>query len=37
MTTFLLPSMGWIFWDKGTGANNFSDGELAYGRALIEH
>ena len=22
--------MGWIFWDKGTGANDFSDGELAY-------
>ena len=20
----------WIFWDKGTGANDFSDGELAY-------
>jgi len=30
MTTFLPPSMGWIFWDKGTGANDFSDGELAY-------
>ena len=22
--------MGWIYWDKGTGANDFSDGELAY-------
>ena len=30
MTTFLRPSMGWIFWDKGTGSNDFSDGELAY-------
>lgn len=30
MTQFLLPSMGWIFWDKGTGYNDFSDGELAY-------
>jgi len=26
----LPPSMGWIYWDKGTGANDFSDGELAY-------
>jgi site-specific DNA-methyltransferase (adenine-specific) len=26
----LRPSMGWIFWDKGTGCNDFSDGELAY-------
>jgi len=30
MTTFLPPSMGWVFWDKGTGVNDFSDGELAY-------
>ena len=30
MTEHLPPSMGWIFWDKGTGANDFSDGELAY-------
>lgn len=30
MTKFLPPSMGWLFWDKGTGANDFSDGELAY-------
>ena len=27
---YLKPSMGWIFWDKGTGTNDFSDGELAY-------
>ena len=26
----LRPTQGWIFWDKGTGANNFSDGELAW-------
>lgn len=30
MTKHLPASMGWIFWDKGTGANDFSDGELAY-------
>lgn len=30
MTTFLPPSMGWIFWDKKNGNNDFSDGELAY-------
>jgi len=30
MTTYLPPSMGWIYWDKGTGANDFSDGELAF-------
>ena len=30
MTGNLPPSMGWIYWDKGTGANDFSDGELAY-------
>ena len=24
------PSMGWIFWDKGMEAQDFSDGELAY-------
>ena len=30
MTNFLPPSMGWIYWDKGTGLNDFSDGELAY-------
>lgn len=26
----LRPTQGWIFWDKGTGANDFSDGELAW-------
>jgi site-specific DNA-methyltransferase (adenine-specific) len=30
MTTFLFPSMGWVYWDKGTGKNDFSDGELAF-------
>jgi site-specific DNA-methyltransferase (adenine-specific) len=30
MTTYLPPSMGWIFWDKDNGDNGFSDGELAY-------
>ena len=33
---FLLPSMGWIFWNK-EASGDFSDGELAYtsfGRAL---
>jgi len=30
MTENLTSSMGWIYWDKGTGANDFSDGELAY-------
>lgn len=30
MTTFLPPSMGWIFWDKKNGNSDFSDGELAY-------
>jgi len=30
MTEFLPPSMGWVYWDKGTGNNDFSDGELAY-------
>jgi site-specific DNA-methyltransferase (adenine-specific) len=30
MTNFLPPSMGWVYWDKGTGANDFSDGELAF-------
>jgi len=30
MVENLLPSMGWVYWDKGTGANDFSDGELAY-------
>lgn len=26
----LRATQGWIFWDKGTGANDFSDGELAW-------
>jgi len=26
----LIPTSGWIFWDKDNGTNNFSDGELAY-------
>lgn len=26
----LPPSRGWIFWDKGTGTNDFADGELAW-------
>jgi len=30
MTDYLPPSMGWVYWDKGTGANDFSDGELAF-------
>jgi len=30
MTENLPPSMGWIYWNKGTGLNDFSDGELAY-------
>jgi len=30
MTEFLPGSSGWIFWDKGTGSNDFSDGELAF-------
>ena len=30
MTSYLPPSMGWVYWDKGTGANDFSDGELAF-------
>ncbi len=30
MTTHLPPSMGWVYWDKGTGKNDFSDGELAF-------
>jgi len=30
MTEFTYPTMGWIFWDKGTGENDFADGELAW-------
>ena len=26
----LIPSMGWIFWDKKNGDSDFSDGELAF-------
>jgi site-specific DNA-methyltransferase (adenine-specific) len=29
MTSFLPPSMGWIFWDKGQNLS-MSDGELAF-------
>src|SRR5690606_13404044 len=30
LTTYLPPGMGWVYWDKGTGLNDFSDGELAF-------
>ena len=30
MTPFIPPISSWIYWDKGTGENDFSDGELAY-------
>ena len=30
MTKFLAPTSSWIFWDKGTGDNDFADGELAW-------
>lgn len=30
MTEFLPPTSSWIFWDKGTGENDFADGELAW-------
>jgi len=30
MTEHLNSCSGWIFWDKNTGSNGFSDGELAY-------
>ena len=30
MTDFLKPTGGWLFWDKGTGENDFADGELAW-------
>ena len=29
-SSFSSSSSGWIFWDKDTGANGFSDGELAF-------
>jgi site-specific DNA-methyltransferase (adenine-specific) len=30
MTEFLSPTSSWLFWDKGTGDNDFADGELAW-------
>ena len=30
MTDNIPVSTGWLFWDKGTGANDFADGELAW-------
>lgn len=30
MTQYMPPISSWIYWDKGTGENDFSDGELAY-------
>jgi site-specific DNA-methyltransferase (adenine-specific) len=30
MTEFLKPTSSWLFWDKGTGENDFADGELAW-------
>jgi site-specific DNA-methyltransferase (adenine-specific) len=30
MTEFLKPTSSWLFWDKGTGQNDFADGELAW-------
>lgn len=30
MTEYLKPTSSWIFWDKGTGENDFADGELAW-------
>lgn len=30
MTNFLKSTSSWIFWDKGTGENDFADGELAW-------
>lgn len=30
MTPSLPPISSWIYWDKGTGDNDFSDGELAF-------
>jgi len=30
MTEFLTSTSAWIFWDKGTGLNDFADGELAW-------
>lgn len=30
MTEYLNPTGAWLFWDKGTGENDFADGELAW-------
>lgn len=30
MTEHLKPTGAWLFWDKGTGNNDFADGELAW-------
>lgn len=30
MTKYLNPTSAWLFWDKGTGNNDFADGELAW-------
>jgi len=30
MTEHLNPTGAWLFWDKGTGENDFADGELAW-------
>ena len=30
ITKIRHDSSGWLFWDKGTGSNDFSDGEIAY-------
>ncbi len=30
MTEYLKPTGAWLFWDKGTGENDFADGELAW-------
>jgi site-specific DNA-methyltransferase (adenine-specific) len=30
MTEYLKPTSSWLFWDKGTGDNDFADGELAW-------
>jgi site-specific DNA-methyltransferase (adenine-specific) len=29
-TEYLKPTGAWVFWDKGTGDNDFADGELAW-------
>jgi site-specific DNA-methyltransferase (adenine-specific) len=30
MTEYLKATGAWLFWDKGTGENDFADGELAW-------